>query len=130
MLKLEHFAYNVADPVSVCDWYAKNLGLKLVRQGPAPTFTSFLKDPATGVMLEFYRQTVATTPDYAAQHPLTLHIAFATDAPDALKAALTAAGAHPVSDDTLPDGTRLLMLRDPFGICIQFCQRGPGYFAD
>lgn len=127
MPKLEHFALNVHDPVALSDWWCLNLGFVLARRGPGPVFTTFLRDPGTGVMVEIYRQT-ATIPDYASLDPLTLHIAFATEDAGADKARLTAAGAACLSDATLDDGTRLLMLRDPFGICIQFCQRAPGFF--
>lgn len=127
-MKLEHFALNVHDPVAVCDWWCRHLGFRLARRGPAPAFTSFLRDPETGVMVELYSQSAATIPDYAALDPLTLHLAFATNDAGADKARLTAAGAACLSDATLDDGTRLLMLRDPFGICIQFCQRAPGFF--
>lgn len=128
MPRLEHFAINVADPLAVTVWWCEHLGFILARRGPAPAFTTFLRDPQTGVMIEIYRQTSAAIPDYAAADPLTLHVAFATESAEADKTRLLAAGATCLSDATLEDGTRLLMLRDPFGICIQFCQRAPGFF--
>jgi len=128
-MKFEHFAYNVTDPVAMSRWYCANLGLELARQGAGPDFTTFLRDPETGVMIELYHQSPAPIPDYGAQHPLTLHLAFAPENPDQTLAALLAAGAECLSDRTLDDGTRLIMMRDPFGVCLQFCKRAKGFFA-
>lgn len=127
-MKLEHFALNVQDPLAVTAWWCKHLGFIVARQGPAPAFTTFLRDPETGLMVEIYRQESGAILDFKALNPLTVHVAFATSQAEADKARLVAAGAECVSDATLEDGTRLLMLRDPFGLCIQFCQRAPGFF--
>jgi predicted enzyme related to lactoylglutathione lyase len=56
-------------------------------------------------------------------HPLRLHVAFATSDPDGARRALVAAGASFVDETTREDGTRLLMLRDPWGLAIQLCKR-------
>ena len=43
---------------------------------------------------------------------------------------LAAAGATPFSDDKMPDGSRLIFLRDPWGVPVQLCQRAqpfPGF---
>jgi len=56
-------------------------------------------------------------------HPLRFHIAFAAADPDAARAALVAAGATLVDERTMPDGSRLIMLRDPWGIALQLCNR-------
>ena len=55
--------------------------------------------------------------------PLELHLAFDSQDPDADRAALVLAGATALSDDLLPDGSRLLMLRDPWGLALQLCAR-------
>lgn len=128
-MKIEHFALNVANPAAMAGWYCKNLGFVIARKLEAAPFTHFLRDPATGVMLEVYNNPPDQVPDYAATDPLQLHIAFASDDLEAERDALLAAGATPVSDQTLADGTRLAMLRDPWGLSIQLCQRAPGFFA-
>lgn len=128
-MKIEHFALNVADPRSVADWYVRHLGFAIARTGEAPAFAHFLRDPASGVMLEIYRNPPDRIPDYAAMDPLLLHLAFATEHLEEDLQALLGAGATAVSDQSLPDGGRVAMLRDPWGFCIQLCQRAPGFFA-
>ena len=56
-------------------------------------------------------------------HPLRLHIAFATADPDGARTALVAAGASLVEETKRDDGTRLIMLRDPWGLALQLCKR-------
>jgi hypothetical protein len=55
--------------------------------------------------------------------PLELHLAFDSRDPDGDRDALVRAGATALSDDRLPDGSRLLMLRDPWGLALQLCAR-------
>ena len=128
-MKIEHIAFNVADPVSVADWYCRHLGFVIARKMDVPPFTHFLRDPATGVILEIYNNPPDRVPDYATIDPLQLHLAFASDDLDTDRDALLAAGAKPVSGQTFPDGTRFVMLRDPWGLSIQVCQRAPGFFS-
>jgi glyoxylase I family protein len=121
-MKIEHFAYNVADPVAVAAWYCAHLGLKVVRHLPQPAQTHFLADDQATV-IEIYCNPPDQIPDYSSMDPLLLHIAFASADPTADAARLLAAGATPVSDTTLPDGTQLIMLRDPWGFALQLCKR-------
>jgi catechol 2,3-dioxygenase-like lactoylglutathione lyase family enzyme len=122
-LRLEHVAFNVADPVAAAAWYVEHLGMRVARKVSAPPHMHFLADASGSMLIELYSNPVAPVPDYAARHPIELHIAFATDDPDGASAALVAAGATPVDDTRLPDGSRLLMLRDPWGLALQLCQR-------
>ena len=128
-MKIEHFAINVADPVAMAGWYCRHFGLVIARKMDTPPFTHFLRDPGTGVMLEIYNNPPDQVPNYAANDPLLLHLAFATDHLDADREALLTAGATHVSSQTLPGGTCFAMLRDPWGLSIQICQRAPGFFA-
>jgi hypothetical protein len=57
-------------------------------------------------------------------HPLLLHLAFASANPEADKLRLLEAGATWVQDEHLPDGSQLIMMRDPWGLAIQLCKRG------
>ncbi|MEY4488848.1 MAG: hypothetical protein RIQ79_1356, partial [Verrucomicrobiota bacterium] len=84
--------------------------------------THFLAD-ARGAVIEIYRNPAAPVPDYAAMHPLVLHIAFQSLDADADLARLLAAGATFVEAVLPPDGSKLLMLRDPWGLALQVCQR-------
>ena len=74
-------------------------------------------------MIELYAHETTRVPDYAAMDPLELHLAFASQDPDGDRDALVHAGATAVSDGRLPDGSRLLMLRDPWGLAVQLCAR-------
>ena len=122
-LRLEHVALHVADPRATADWYVTHLGMRVVRQVDGPPHTRFLADAAGASVVEIYVNEAAPIPDYRAMDPLVLHLAFASADPDADGAALVAAGATAVSDSRLPDGSRLLMLRDPWGLALQLCAR-------
>ena len=74
-------------------------------------------------MIEIYSNAADPVPDYASMDPLRFHLAFAAADPDAARAALVAAGATFVEEQALPDGSRLLMLRDPWGLPLQLCKR-------
>ena len=66
---------------------------------------------------------IARIPDYVCMDPLELHLAFDSRDPDADRDALVRAGATALSDGRLPDGSRLLMLRDPWGLALPLCAR-------
>ena len=123
VLKVEHFACNVSDAVGMAAWYVEHLGMRVVRRNAAPPHIHFLADAAGRVVMEIYSNPVDAVPDYRAMHPLRFHVAFAAADPDAARADLLAAGATFVDEQTLPDGSRLLMLRDPWGLPVQLCRR-------
>jgi catechol 2,3-dioxygenase-like lactoylglutathione lyase family enzyme len=122
-LNLEHIACNVAEPAAMAAWYVEHLGMQIVRRSAEPPFIHFLADAAGRAVIELYSNAADTVPDYPAMNPLRLHIAFAALDPDAARAALVAAGATFVDERTMPDGSRLLMLRDPWGVPLQLCKR-------
>jgi catechol 2,3-dioxygenase-like lactoylglutathione lyase family enzyme len=123
ILNLEHVACNVADPSAMAAWYVAHLGMRIVRRSPDASQIHFLADAAGRSVIEIYCNAADAIPDYAAMNPLRFHIAFAAPDPDASRAALVAAGATFVDERTTPDGSRLLMLRDPWGIALQLCNR-------
>lgn len=129
-MKIEHFALNVKDPVSMAGWYEKNLGLRIVKHVPEPPFTTFMADNSGRVMIEFYNNPSDNVPDYGSMHPLLLHLAFVSENPGSDKTKLMEAGAELVSEDRFDDGTHLLMMRDPWGLAIQFCKRGTPMLSD
>ena len=104
-------------------WYVEHLGMRVVRRSPAASQIHFLADAAGRAVIEIYRNTDDPIPDYAAMNPTRFHIAFATADPDASRAALVAGGATFVEERATPDGSRLLMLRDPWGMPLQMCKR-------
>jgi len=122
-LNVEHIAWNVADPVAMAAWYVEHLGMRVVRSVPTPPYIHFLADASGRVVVEIYSNPADAIPDYAAMHPLRFHVAFAADDPDAASDLLVAAGATFVDEQTLADGSRLLMLRDPWGLAVQLVRR-------
>jgi len=121
-MKLEHIAFNVADPVAVAAWYCKHCGLRVVRHIPQPAQTHFLADSGSTV-LEIYRNPPDRVPDYRNMDPLLFHLALASSDPVADSKQLISAGAVLVSEIRLPDGSHLVMLRDPWGVALQLCKR-------
>jgi hypothetical protein len=80
-------------------------------------------------MLELYHNPPDQVPDYPGMDPLLLHLAFATEQLPTDRDGLLQAGASLVSEGTLADGSLVAMLRDPWGLSIQLCQRAAGFFA-
>jgi catechol 2,3-dioxygenase-like lactoylglutathione lyase family enzyme len=130
ILNLEHIACNVADPAGMAAWYVEHLGMRVVRRSTDPSQIHFLADAAGRSVIEIYRNAGDAIPDYAAMSPIRFHIAFAADDPDVSRAALVAAGATFVEERATADGSRLLMLRDPFGIPLQLCKRPTPLLAE
>ena len=122
-MKFEHFALNVPDAKATAQWYVAHLGLRVARTRSDSPFTSFLADDTGRVIFEVYTNTAATLPDHASAHPLSFHVAFVAADAGAERKRLEAAGATFFKDETLPDGTLLIMLRDPWGVAVQLCQR-------
>jgi len=123
-IRLEHVAINVEDPVEMAKWYCENLGMKIVRKGPPPVNMHFISDTQANMMLEIYHNPPDAVPDYRSMNPLLLHIAFMVDDVEKTRRRLVAAGASIATDITVTDsGDKLLMLRDPWGVPIQFVKR-------
>lgn len=122
-MKIEHVAFNVADPVAVAAWYGTHLGLCIARHIPVPTQTHFLADDAGETVLEIYANPPGEAPDYFSMNPLLLHLAFVSQSPLADSERLIAAGATWVDEIHTADCGHLVMLRDPWGLALQLCQR-------
>jgi glyoxylase I family protein len=122
-MKFEHFALNVPDAKKVAAWYVKNLGLRVAITRDDAPFTSFLADDSGRVILEVYSNTAAAYPDFRVSHPLCFHVAFIAEDPAAVRSSLIAAGATAEYEDKLPDGSFLIMVRDPWGIPLQLVKR-------
>ena len=129
-MKFEHFALNVPDVRAMSRWYVEHLGLAVLRRRDDAPYTHFLGDEGGRVFLEVYSNPAAPYPDYGAAHPLVFHVAFFTPDAGAAQQKLVAAGARAFSDETMPDGSRLIFVRDPWGVPVQLCQRAqpfPGF---
>ena len=123
-MEIEHFALNVPDPRGMARWYVEHLGMRVASGMDEPPYTHFLADSADDVLIEIYANPTDPIPDYAGLHPLRLHLAFDSADPAADRDRLLAAGASLVEEVHLDDGSYLVMLRDPWGLAIQLCQRG------
>ena len=121
-MKIEHLGFNVADPIAIADWYSKHCGLPVVRQFPGPAQTHFLAD-SDSTVLEIYNNPADRVPDYRNMDPLLFHLALASSDPEADSKRLIAAGAVQVDEIKMPDGSHLIMLRDPWGLALQLCKR-------
>lgn len=123
-VRLEHVGLNVADPVKAAQWYVDNLGMKVLREGPAPINARFIGDADGNMMLELYHNPPEAVPNYATMDPLLLHVAFLVDDVEAIRSKLLAVGATAVGEVTTTEaGDKLAMLRDPWGLAIQFVHR-------
>ncbi|WP_041522348.1 VOC family protein [Gilvimarinus agarilyticus] len=123
-MRIEHFAFNVKDPIAVAEWYCQNLGFTVKHKFNKAPHTHFLADSTDNVMIEIYNNPPGEVPDYPSMNPLTLHLAFVSADPEADAERLCAAGCKVVDDVRLNDGSVLLMLKDPWGFAIQLCKRG------
>lgn len=121
--KLEHIALNVADPVAMAGWYVKHLGFSVVRYIEGPAQTHFLGDLSGNILVEIYHNPPGQVPDYATMDPLLLHLAVVSHDPAGDAEKLVAAGATHVAELTTDDGSHLVMLRDPWGLALQLCER-------
>ena len=124
MLAVEHVAWQVEDPEAVVAWYGEQFGFRVVRKNNDPARTHFIADSAGKVLVEIYNNGAASIPGYANQHPLILHLAFASTDPAADRDRLLHASCSIAEDvRTTPAGDTLCMMRDPFGFAIQLCKR-------
>lgn len=122
-MKFEHFALNVRDPIAHARWYADQLGFRIARRRTDPPFTHFLADETGRIIFELYSNPKAVIPDYATMHPLCFHLAVVTTNAAAERARLEMCGAKLFLAEPQPDGSMLIMMRDPWGVPLQLCQR-------
>ncbi len=122
-MKFEHFALNVPQPAAQAQWYVEHLGFTIARRREEPPFTHFLADETGRTVFEIYTNPQAVIPDYAAGHPLCFHMAVVAADARAERARLETAGATLWLEEPLSDGSLLIMMRDPWGVPLQLCQR-------
>jgi glyoxylase I family protein len=123
-MKIEHTAYQVADPVRVARWYVEHLGMTVKRSQAEPPFMHFVADEGDAVMLEFYNNPAVAVPNYRELHPFVFHLAFMTNDVAGTRARLVAAGATTEGEVSVsPGGDELAMLRDPWGLPLQLVKR-------
>jgi hypothetical protein len=89
-----------------------------------PPYGHFLADDGGRVMIEIYHNPADAIPDYAAQPPARMHLAFISADPAGDRDRLLATGAAYVEEVHLPDGGYIVTLRDPWGLALQLVNRG------
>ncbi len=119
----EHFALNVSKVDAVVAWYTSHLGLQVVNAQKEPPFMTFLADSSGRVMMELYHRPDEVITDFTKQHFLTFHLAFVSENAEGDKDRLITEGATWVEEVKKEDGSHLIMLRDPWGMPLQLCQR-------
>lgn len=129
-MKIEHTAFNVAEPAAVASWFRDHLGFTIVRQMDTPPFMHFLADDSGNTLLEIYNNPPDGVPDYPNTNPLIFHLALVSDNPVADRDRLVAASASFVEEVHTPAGDHLIMLRDPWGHCLQLCRRSKPMLRD
>jgi catechol 2,3-dioxygenase-like lactoylglutathione lyase family enzyme len=123
--RFEHLAVNVAEPKAMAQWYAANLGFRIVRESASPSYSAFIADSAGHMMFEIYHKADQPLLDAGNIHHMSLHVAFVADSILAVKDKLMTAGATVAEDvKTSGSGDRVVTLRDPWGLPLQFVQRG------
>jgi catechol 2,3-dioxygenase-like lactoylglutathione lyase family enzyme len=122
-MKFEHCAINVKDSIAVSDWYCEHCGLTAVIALNHMPFTRFLADETGHLFLEVYANPEAPVPDYSQMHHLQYHLAFSVSDAGIAKDRLLTAGCSYVEERNPAENIRLIMLRDPFGMPLQLCQR-------
>lgn len=122
-MKFEHFALNVPAAAAHARWYVEHLGFQVVRSRADAPYTHFLADETGRVVVELYTNPKAAIPDYAAQHPLLFHVAVVAADARAECGRLQRAGATLFLEEPQPDGSMLIMMRDPWNVSLQLCQR-------
>lgn len=123
----EHFALNVYNIEEIVKWYTRNLGLKIVSEQKESPFMTFLADSSGRVIMELYYRPDEHITNFKTQHPLTFHVAFVSENAEQDKARLLEQGALFVEEVKKEDGSLLAMLRDPWGMPLQLCQRAQAF---
>lgn len=122
-MKIEHFAINVEEPAKVADWYCEHLSMSIAHKLNDPANTHFLSDSSDNMMFEIYNNSKVTSMLLDQYHPLQMHLAFVSIDPVSDSEKLCRHGATFFERVDLPNGSILIMLRDPWGMPIQLCKR-------
>ena len=122
-MKLEHFALNVPDARAHAQWLVQHLGFAVVRSRADAPYTHFLADDTGRVVIELYSNPKAPVVDFAELNPLSFHFAVVALSAGTERRRLESAGARHVIDEPQADRSMLVMMRDPWGVPLQICER-------
>ena len=124
MMRVEHVAFNVEEPLEMARWYCEHLGFEVKRRVMEAPWAHFLIDSTGNTMLEIYGNKNIPVPDYRNMHPGLLHLAFVSDDIAADVARLCAVGATCEGGIApLPGGDMMAFVRDPWGFVLQLVKR-------
>jgi glyoxylase I family protein len=123
-MRFEHLAINVEDPVALSKWFVDNLGMRIIKQGAAPSFGTFIVDAKDNFTFELYHNKDIQVIDFKSLHYNSIHFAFETNDIVAAKEKLLKNGAVVAEElKTTPSGDQVVMLRNPWGIPTQLVMR-------
>jgi catechol-2,3-dioxygenase len=118
----EHFAINAENIQEVVSWYVTDVGLEIVKGKKEPPFLTFLADSSGKVIMELYHRPDEVTTDFVNKHPLAFHVAFVSENTEKIKE-ITKRGCFFCRGSRERRREPLVMLRDPWGMPLQLCQR-------
>lgn len=119
----EHFALNVTEPRKMVEWYCRHLKMTVVFKQEVSPFMTFLADESGRVVMELYRNDISPIIDFNRMHHLEHHVAFKSKNAKKDSDYLITNGASLVEEIKPSTKTHLIMLRDPWGVPLQICQR-------
>ena len=123
-IRPEHVAFNVADHKAMAKWYTENLDMIVIRKVDKPDPTLFIADSEKHIMLELIHSTEYPVIDLFKIKHMSFHLGFVVKDLKATKEKLLKKKATLAEDiKTTISGDQVLMLRDPWGLPIQFVQR-------
>ena len=128
-MRLEHIAFQVAEPAAMADWYVTHLGFNIRRRRDEPAVVRFLADGSGSILFELYCSAKAAVPDYGRMDPAVLHLAVLSADLPADVVRLVAAGATWLSGPEAAGGDQFAMLRNPWGMPLQLVRRGQPMLA-
>jgi len=125
---VEHVGILVPEPLATAAWYQRVLGFEVLCSAEdAKNAVAFVCDAGHRVVLELGR--VGDIEPLAARtsHHLQLHVALASDDPERDAAYLVEHGARFIERCPVTrTGDLLVVVEDPWGICIQLAKRAEG----
>ena len=123
-MKLEHIAFDVAEPEKLIAWWCENLGFRRSEPGSA-----FILDDSGTAGIEIYRTgETPSAPNYNQMNAMTMHIALVSDDVKADAERLVAAGGKLEKLTLENPAFHMAIVRDPWGVAIQLCKRAKSIF--
>lgn len=127
---VEHLGVVVKDAEEMAKWYAANLNFILLSSfSTEKGYAAFIKCPESGLIIELLSLDGQASIEESLDHPLKLHLAVKSDAPEQDIQLLVDAGAEfeidcnpPKKEDTV------CVLKDPWGNRIQLVQRDDNFY--